>query len=168
LTKRLRVNDVKRHMSVLDEGGKIREVFLPVPYEKTSEFLARQVKPPGSSFFGDVSLLAVSDEGTVVDGTGNSAERLEQSGVESESDDSVQHSSEGGNVGANTLEVENRNDREAVLARDRKMLEGMLTWQEEKVKLLEMKLFAMSIGADGEAVDTLVGRRVGAALADGK
>jgi hypothetical protein len=127
LTKRLRVNDVKRHMSVLDEGGKIREVFLPVPYEKTSEFLARQVKPPGSSFF-----------------------------------------SEGGNVGANTLEVENRNDREAVLARDRKMLEGMLTWQEEKVKLLEMKLFAMSIGADGEAVDTLVGRRVGAALADGK
>lgn len=159
---------MKRHMSVLDEGGKIREVFLPVPYEKTSEFLARQVKPPGSSFFGDVSLLAVSDEGTVVDGTGNSAERLEQSGVESESDDSVQHSSEGGNVGANTLEVENRNDREAVLARDRKMLEGMLTWQEEKVKLLEMKLFAMSIGADGEAVDTLVGRRVGAALADGK
>jgi hypothetical protein len=145
LMTRLRVSDVKRHMSVLDDGGKIREVFLPVPYEKTSEFLARQVKPPGSSFFGYASLLVGIDEGTVVDGTGNTAERLGQSGAESESDDSVQHLSEGGNVGANTVEVESRNDREAVLVRDRKMLEGMLTSQEEKVKLLEMKLFAMAV-----------------------
>jgi hypothetical protein len=36
------------------------------------------------------------------------------------------------------------------------------------VKLLEMKLFAMSIDANGKAVDTLVGRKVGAVLAQGK
>jgi hypothetical protein len=94
LTTRWRVSDVKRHMSALGDGGKIREVFLPVHYEKTREFLARQVKPSESPFFGDASLLVATEEATVIEGVenDNSAERLVVSGEESESDDTVQYS----------------------------------------------------------------------------